>query len=65
MEHNYLTKNDYIFIRNIIKEYINDNKLSYFVNEIYFNEIYHKLNVIIGDGNTKYSIYDKDFNKIK
>lgn len=65
MENNNLTKDDYIFIRNIIKEYINNNKLGYFNDENHFNEIYHKLNEIIGDVNTKYSIYDKDFNRIK
>lgn len=65
MESNNLTKDDYIFIRNIIKEYINNNKLAYFNDENHFNEIYHKLNEIIGDVNTKYSMYDKDFNRIK
>jgi len=45
--HNILTKDDCIFLANILIEYTNQNKLDYFLNEDKFNQIYNKLNIIV------------------
>ena len=47
---NILTKDDCVFLADILIKYANQNKLDYFVNEDKFNEIYNKLN-IIANGN--------------
>lgn len=48
--HNILTKDDCVFLVDILTKYTNQNKLDYFLNEDKFNEIYNKLN-IIANGN--------------
>lgn len=43
---NFLTKDDCIFLVDILTKYTNQNKLDYFINEDKFNKIYNKLNII-------------------
>ena len=44
--YNILTKDDCIFLADVLIKYTNQNKLDYFLNEDKFNQIYNKLNMI-------------------